>query len=99
MAKGYYQERNLELQTRISYGSRTDGQAVYEGYAGPTATEDQYVWIIRKNYYDSADDGANFVGAVFAHIPGTSIPSNEPCNSWTDLLADDVTFPEITGGY
>lgn len=106
MAKGYNQsEVALEMQTRVGYGTRTDGQAVYEGYAGPRAAEADAEWVIKKNYYSSTDDNASFVGSVFAkylatgaYFSGaTGIPTSDARFRWSDLA--NLSFPSVTGGY
>jgi len=81
------------FQTRINYGTRSDGQAVYQGWAPADALESDPVWIIKKNYYDTSNQ---MVGSVFA---GTStIGDATPKWKWSDLLAASLTFPSVTGG-
>ena len=105
MPKGYTDDITIKMQTRVSYGTRTDGQAKYEGFACPRAAETDYLWIIKENFYASTDDNAAFVGSVFAkylqtgaYFSGaTGIPTDEPKFAWSDLA--NLTFPSVTGGY
>jgi hypothetical protein len=72
-----------QYQTVLDYGTRTDGQPVYVGWAAAGTTEAQYKWVIVKMIYDDSD---NFSRMIFAN--GNANPSK----SWT--LRATYTYTE-----